>query len=86
MTDAIALSAAPVSERPPVRIAGQNAVSLALAGLVMGAWAMAHVIGVLFFPLDAPTSSVLGGRGRFLVVWWGNAGLLILGHVAMDGP
>ncbi|MGF1456629.1 MAG: fatty acid desaturase, partial [Alphaproteobacteria bacterium] len=47
--------------------------------------AMAHVIGVFFFPLDATTSSVLGGLALFLVLCWLNAGLFILAHDAMHG-
>ncbi len=85
MIDAVATADAGARTRPPIRIPAQNAISVMLAGLVMGGWTLAHVAGVFFLPLTVDLSTVLGGAALFLVLCWLNTGLFILAHDAMHG-
>ncbi len=69
--------------RPAVRIPAQNAISVALAAGLIGAWIAGHVYGVFLFEFSPDWETVLLVPALMAVQCWLSVGLFIIAHDAM---
>ncbi len=77
------MSALPLRAGAPRVVAGQAAIGLSLAGLIVGTWLCLHVYGVFFHrwtPVGIVAAPVL-----VALQCWLNVGLFIVAHDAMHG-
>lgn len=77
------VEATPPSPRPSPAELIQARVGLVLAGLVIGAWCLAHIYGLFFYRWQ--TTSMLTAPLLAMLITWLFVGLFIVAHDAMHG-
>ncbi len=83
--DAAATTFESATDRPVVKVAGQNWISGFLALAIIAAWAAGHIFSVFFFEPAQSAITLALTPVIIAVMCWLNVGLFILAHDAMHG-